>query len=150
MFLPGHGQSPPEGMFFYKIEVRRVFLCFRLNKFGRVESFQSNHFVMSGSTSDYTPRDVLEFYDAFYRLTKLVYEPENVIDIQLQPGQIAFFQNTRVMHGRNAFEESGLSWSRWLQGMFFEHDVIFSKLRVLQRKLGLKTPRVHELSNDFF
>ena len=105
---------------------------------------------MSGSTSEYTPREVFEFYDAFYQLTKLVYKPENVIDLQLQPGQIALFQNTRVMHGRSAFEGTSVSLSRWLQGMFFEHDVIFSKLRVLQRKLGLKTPRIYKQSNDFF
>ena len=105
---------------------------------------------MAGSNIQYTPSELLEFYDAYYKLTKLIYKPENIIDFQLQPGQIALFQNTRVMHGRSAYEGERSTGSRWLQGVFLEHDVIFSKLRVMQRKLGLKTPKIYEQSCDFF
>ena len=60
------------------------------------------------------------------------------------------FGNNRVLHGRSAFEATGGTMGRWLQGIYFEWDVIFSKLRVLQRKLGLKTPYLSEQSDDFF
>ncbi|CAB4001774.1 gamma-butyrobetaine dioxygenase-like [Paramuricea clavata] len=125
----------------------------KLNKFGRVEHFQCSHFVMSETQNDYSPSEVLAFYDAYYQLTKLLYKSENVVDFRLQPGQVALFQNTRVMHGRSAYEvigETSVSAARWLQGTFFEHDVIFSKLRVLQQKLGLKSPRIYKQSDDFF
>lgn len=108
---------------------------------------------MSDTQNDYSPSEVLAFYDAYYQLTKLLYKSENVVDFQLQPGQIALFQNTRVMHGRSAYEVIGgtsVSAPRWLQGTFFEYDVIFSKLRVLQQKLGLKTPLIYKQSDDFF
>ena len=61
------------------------------------------------------------------------------------------FHNDRVLHGRTAFESTAEKpMARWLQGMYFDWDVVFSKLQVLQMKLGLKTPYLPEQSDDYF
>ena len=42
------------------------------------------------------------------------------------------------------------SKARWLQGIYFDWDLVFSKLRVLHEKLGLKSPHLPEQPDDFF
>ena len=98
-----------------------------------------------------TTEEVLAFYEAYHQFSELIYS--NIVSKRLKPGQIVMMNNTRVFHGRKGFEatsESRATVSRWLQSMFFEWDVVFSKLRVLQENLGLKTPHIYKESNDFF
>lgn len=105
----------------------------------------------SESKGGYTPDELLAFYDAAYTLTKGLKDPKNVIDFHLKSGQIAVFHNTRVLHGRTEFvTTAGKSTARWLQGIYFDWDLIFSKLRVLHEKLGLKSPHLPDQSDDFF
>ena len=101
--------------------------------------------------SGYTPDELLEFYDASCVFAKELRHPDNVIDIHLKSGQIVIFQNNRILHGRTGFTSTaGQSKARWLQGMYFDWDTVFSKLRVLQRQLALKTPYLPEQTDDFF
>ena len=105
----------------------------------------------SESKGDYTPDELLAFYDAAYILTKELQDTKNVIEFRLKSGQIAVFHNTRVLHGRTEFVSvAGKRMARWLQGIYFDWDLIFSKLRVLQKQLGLKSPHLPEQSDDFF
>ena len=100
---------------------------------------------------DCPPDELLAFYDAMYILTKGLQDPNNVIDFHLKSGQIAMFHNIRVLHGRTAFKTTaGEPMARWLQGIYFDWDVVFSKLRVLQEKLGLKSPYLPDHSDEFF
>ena len=103
------------------------------------------------SKGDCTPDELLAFYDALYVLTKGLQELNNVTNIHLKSGQIAVFHNNRVFHGRTAFTTAaGERMARWLQGIYFSWDVIFSKLRVLQNRLGLKSPYIPDHSDDCF
>ena len=106
--------------------------------------------LMSECNKSTTLEEVLQYYEAFHELVKILYAPENIIDLHMKPGQIAVIHNTRVLHGRTAIEDSGKSSKRWLQINYMDWDGIFSRLRVLQTKLGLKTPYLHEQSNYFF
>ena len=100
---------------------------------------------------DCTPDQLLAFYEALYVLTKELQHPNNVTDIHLKSGQIAVFHNRRVLHGRTAFETAaGEPTARWLQGIYFSWDVVFSKLRVLQGRLGLKSPYIPDHSDECF
>ncbi|CAB4003719.1 gamma-butyrobetaine dioxygenase-like [Paramuricea clavata] len=122
-----------------------------VNKHGRINSFVYSASAESDSKGDCTPDELLAFYDASYVLMKGLHDPNNVIDIHLKSGQIAMFHNDRVLHGRTAFESTAEEpMARWLQGMYFDWDVVFSKLQVLQMKLGLKTPYLPEQSDDYF
>ena len=127
-----------------------IYFSFSLNRHGRLNDIQYSPTAESESKGDCTPDELLAFYDACYLLSKALYDPNNIIDIHLKSGQIAMFHNNRVLHGRSAFEGTGGPMTRLLQGIYFEWDVIFSKLRVLQGKLGLKTPYLPEQSDDFF
>ena len=99
-----------------------------------------------------TTDEVLAFYEAYYKLLTILNSKSNVVNIHLQPGQIMMMQNTRVLHGRKGYEvtSEAVGQQRWLKSAFYEWDMVFSKLRVLQRKLGLKTPRISTDSNEFF
>ena len=105
---------------------------------------------MSECSNNTTLDEVLQYYEAYHELVKILYTPENIIDLHMKPVQIAIIHNTRVLHGRTAIQDSGQSSKRWFQINYMDWDGTFSRLRVLQRKLGLKTPYLHEQPNDFF
>ena len=100
--------------------------------------------------SSTTPDEVLQFYEAYHEFMNILYAPENIVDLQMKPGDVALIHNTRVLHGRTAVETTGEPLKRWIQIAYMDWDGIFSKLRVLQKKLALKTPYLQEQSNDFF
>ena len=127
------------------------FSNFSLNRHDRINSLQYNPPMESEFKGDYTPDGLLGFYDSAYIFTKKLQDQKNVVDFRLKSGQIAMFHNTRVFHGRTVFvSTAGEPMARWLQGIYFEWDLIFSKLRVLQKRLGLKSPHLPEQSDDFF
>ena len=53
------------------------------------------------------------------------------ISYPFNPGDLVGFDNRRVLHGRDAFASLGL---RHLCGCYVDHDDIYSRLRVLNRK----------------
>lgn len=109
--------------------------------------------VMTVANDKSTTEEVLEFYEAYNELSKILNSSSNVVSLQLKPGQTATTHNARVLHGRTGFDPTSAGdgkVSRWMQTIFFEWDIVFSKLRVLQKRLGLKTPRLYKESNDFF
>ena len=53
------------------------------------------------------------------------------IHCMLAPGEMAMFDNTRVLHGRTAFDPS--SGDRHLRGYYIEKNEIDSRIRVLSR-----------------
>ncbi|XP_046853688.1 gamma-butyrobetaine dioxygenase-like [Xenia sp. Carnegie-2017] len=123
----------------------------KINKHGRISSFKYNGFVESESKGDCTPDELLEYYDALFVLTSHLKDPKSIIDHRLKPGQIIMFHNDRVLHGRSKLVSPQKKLNeRWLQGVYFEWDVIFSKLRSLQEKLGLLTPYLPEQVDEFF
>ncbi|XP_046853681.1 gamma-butyrobetaine dioxygenase-like [Xenia sp. Carnegie-2017] len=122
----------------------------KTNKHGRISSFKYNGWVESESKGDCTPDELLEYYDALFVLTSHLKDPKSIIDHRLKPGQIIMFHNDRVLHGRSKLvsPEKKLN-ERWLQGVYFEWDVIFLRLRSLQKKLGLLTPYLPSRLTNF-
>ena len=105
---------------------------------------------MTVANNKSTTEEVLAFYEAYYQLLTILNSKSNVVNIHLQPGQIVMMQNTRVLHGRKGFEVSTSGTARWLKTAYYEWDMVFSKLRVLHKKLGLKTPVIYTETNEFF
>ena len=52
----------------------------------------------------------------------------------LQPGDIAIFDNHRVLHGRTDLTVDGKRWLQWVQ---IERGDFHSSLRILADRLGL-------------
>lgn len=130
----------------------KFFSYFRLNNKGRIEYLSCEPVVMTVANNKSTTEEVLAFYEA-YQLSKLFNSNSNLVSVHLKPGQIVMMHNTRVLHGRTGFKatpETGTKVSRWLQSTFLEWDMVFSKLRILQKNLGLETPHLYTESNDFF
>ena len=121
-----------------------------LNKHGRITDLLISNMLMSECNNNTTFDEVWQYYEAYYELVKILYTPENIIDFYMKPGQIAIIHNARVLHRRTAVADSGQPSKRWLQIIYMDRDGIFSRLRVLLKKLGLKTPHLHEQSNYFF
>lgn len=78
------------------------------------------------------PADVLDaFYAAYRRFGELLLRSELQLDFRLTPGDCLVFDNTRLLHARTAFAESG---DRHLQGAYADIDGLASTLAVLRRK----------------
>ncbi|CAB4035136.1 Gamma-butyrobetaine dioxygenase, partial [Paramuricea clavata] len=101
-----------------------------LNNKGRIESLLLEPAVMTVANKTSTTEEVLAFYEAYHQLSKLFYS--NVVSVHLKPGQVVMTHNTRVLHGRTGFKatsEAEAKVSRWIKTMFYEWDMVFSKLR---------------------
>ncbi|MET9466484.1 TauD/TfdA family dioxygenase [Streptomyces sp. NPDC006544] len=78
------------------------------------------------------PAAVLEeFYAAYWLFGELLERPELRIGFRLAPGDCVVFDNTRLLHARTAFVESG---GRHLQGTYADLDGLLSTLAVLRRE----------------
>ncbi|MEV7723299.1 TauD/TfdA family dioxygenase [Streptomyces sp. NPDC087917] len=73
---------------------------------------------------------VEEFYAAYRAFGELLLRPELRLDFRLTPGDCLVFDNTRLLHARTAFSESG---GRHLQGAYADLDGLASTLAVLRR-----------------
>ena len=67
------------------------------------------------------------FYKAFRTLMKLSKEADLQEKIKLETGDLLGFDNTRVVHGRNAIGKGG---KRWLRGCYMDGDDVDSTLRM--------------------
>lgn len=77
--------------------------------------------------------DVLyDFYAAYRNLMIRIRDPMYAVHRMLAPGEMAMFDNTRVLHGRTAFDPS--SGDRHLRGYYIEKNEVDSRIRVLCRE----------------
>lgn len=68
---------------------------------------------------------MVKFYKAYVELAKRIMDPANALWLKLEPGQIAFIDNWRVMHGRSAF-----TGRRVMCGCYLSRDDWLSRARV--------------------
>ena len=80
---------------------------------------------------DVPPGKVKSVYWALQAFTAIVRQPENVLTLTLQPGELAAFHNRRILHGRSAFNPA--SGRRRLLGCYVDADEFHSRIRVLER-----------------
>ncbi len=69
------------------------------------------------------------FYAAYRHLVEITRRPSVVVSFRLDAGDLFVVDNTRVLHGRTAFDAAG---SRWLQGAYADIDGLRSTLRALR------------------
>ncbi|MDJ0343676.1 TauD/TfdA family dioxygenase [Streptomyces sp. H10-C2] len=74
------------------------------------------------------------FYAAYRRFGALLLRDDLRLDFRLAPGDCLIFDNTRLLHARTAFAESG---ERHLQGCYADLDGLASTLEVLRREQPL-------------
>ncbi|XP_070565534.1 gamma-butyrobetaine dioxygenase-like isoform X1 [Ptychodera flava] len=79
---------------------------------------------------------VYPYYKAIKTYDNLIHREENTIIYRLQPGDIAMFDNTRILHARKAFEVTKDA-VRHLESTYLDWDGIYSKIRCLRERLGM-------------
>jgi gamma-butyrobetaine dioxygenase len=77
------------------------------------------------------PARIERWYDAYVELHRLLAADDAVVTFRLSPGDVAVFDNGRVLHGRTAFSDVG---ERRLQGCYADRDALLSRLALLERE----------------
>ena len=76
--------------------------------------------------------DVPRAYAAMRTFSEVARHPRFQITTAFVPGDLVGFDNRRILHGRDAFEPGG--GQRHLRGCYVDHDDLYSRLRVLNRR----------------
>jgi alpha-ketoglutarate-dependent taurine dioxygenase len=107
--------------------VRQIF---QLDDDGDITSFTFNN---EDRSSTHFPSDrVPELYMHLHTLLSVIQAPELQLWMQLEPGTTIFLHNTRVLHGRSAFQARG---GRKLVGCYVSNEEFRSRLRSLSMRL---------------
>ena len=75
------------------------------------------------------------YYRALKRLLQLSEDNQRALKLTLKPGDIAIFDNHRILHGRTDLTIKGSRWLQWIQ---IERGDFHSSLRILADRLGIK------------
>jgi len=70
---------------------------------------------------------------SYHKFAAMTREPEFQVRLKFEAGDLVITDNHRVLHGRTAFK--GL---RRLQGCYWEHSEVLSRIRVLERKFDVE------------
>lgn len=114
------------------VDVSAAFPMIALDEFGDVVGIRFNDRV--GSPLSLPPDQVEPYYRAYRRLVELSADPAYIIARRLQPGDIAIFDNSRILHGRSAFS---LQSERFLQWASIRRGDLYSSLRILADRMGI-------------
>lgn len=74
------------------------------------------------------------YYRALRYLLELSEDESLALKLSLQPGDIAIFDNHRILHGRTDLSIDGQRWLQWIQ---IERGDFHSSLRIIADRLGL-------------
>jgi gamma-butyrobetaine dioxygenase len=76
------------------------------------------------------PQQMLDdYYPAFCRFGKMLYDPKYLMRFNIRPGECIVFDNHRIVHGRDAY--SATSGDRYLRGCYADRGELRSAYRVL-------------------
>jgi len=76
--------------------------------------------------------EVEEVYHVLRLFFEMTAEPSLQMRFDYRPGDLVAFDNRRILHGREAYEE--ITGERWLQGCYGEREELLSRLRILARR----------------
>ncbi|XP_016952126.1 gamma-butyrobetaine dioxygenase [Drosophila biarmipes] len=77
--------------------------------------------------------EVLPWYESYARFVRLAIADSHAF--KTRPGDVLTFNNIRLLHGRTGYDDSAES-PRYIVGAYLDWDIIYSRLRVLKRRLG--------------
>ncbi|CAM1291098.1 BBOX1 (predicted) [Pycnogonum litorale] len=95
-----------------------------------------------------TPNRAMELYNAFYAFSSILHDPNVLVEYLLEPGDVAIFDNCRVLHGRQRFVVEPGSGERFLEGIYVDWDDALSNMRVAAS--GFKSSQQKETSGVNF
>ena len=90
-------------------------------------------------TLDMSQQDMDAYYPALWRFGRLLRDPKYVVRFRLNAGECIVFDNHRVVHGREAYENA--SGERYLRGCYVDRGELRSTYRTLARKAAVPAQR---------
>lgn len=113
-------------------DIRQHHPVINVDTFGNIVEMKYNAHL--ASTFD-LPSDIMyEYYLAYRNLMARLRDERFKIEIKLEAGQMVVFDNRRVLHGRNKFEDT--TGRRHLHGCYVDRSEFKSRLRMLGKKYG--------------
>ncbi len=79
------------------------------------------------------PAECRAYYAAYRRFAGLLHEPRYQLATRLEDGDLALFDNQRILHGRTGFASA--RHPRHLQGCYLTRDSVYSKTALLRQRL---------------
>jgi gamma-butyrobetaine dioxygenase len=102
----------------------------RLTVDGQLSGIRFNHRALGAV--DLGAAETAAWYEAYLRFAAMAEEPRRRLSLSMAPGDVALFDNERIVHGRDAF--SGAS-ERLLTGCYADRDALLATLARLRDKV---------------
>ena len=114
------------------VDLIAEFPVISLDEFGNLCGVRINDRV--AAPARIAPDQIETYYRGLHYLLQQSEEPQLILHLTLKPGDIAIFDNHRVLHGRTDLTVDGERWLQWVQ---IERGDFHSSLRILADRLGL-------------
>lgn len=112
-------------------DLRQHHSIINLDSFGNIVEIKYNDHI--ADIFDMPEEIMHDFYLAYRELMRRIKGPEYKINIRLEAGDMAVFDNRRVMHGRTEFQPN--TGRRQLRGCYVDRSEFQSRLRVLEKSV---------------
>ncbi|XP_071492391.1 gamma-butyrobetaine dioxygenase-like [Diadema antillarum] len=86
------------------------------------------------------PEEVDAAYEALWEFYKLAYDPRNLLQFKLEPGDLLAFHNHRVLHGRLGFT-SNAQMKRHLETCYSDWEIVSARMRQIKTDSMLEAVR---------
>ncbi|MFT6917029.1 MAG: gamma-butyrobetaine dioxygenase [Motiliproteus sp.] len=113
-------------------DIRQHQPVINLDSFGNIIEIKYNAHL--AGVFDLPGEIMYDYYLAYRELMGRLKDPRYKIELKLAAGDMVVFDNRRVLHGRNAFDEK--AGNRHLRGCYVDRSEFKSRFRVLAKQLG--------------
>ncbi|MFT6925208.1 MAG: gamma-butyrobetaine dioxygenase [Psychromonas sp.] len=115
-------------------DIREHHRVINLNNFGNIVEIKYNAHI--ADIFDLPGEVMYDYYIAYRQLMGRLKDARYKIELKLAAGEMVVFDNRRVLHGRNAFDEN--VGKRHLRGCYVDRSEFKSRLRILGKQLAQK------------
>jgi len=115
-----------------EVDLIAEFPILNIDEFGNLHGIRLNDRV--AAPLSIPPDQVETYYRGLRYLLELAESDSLMLKLTLQPGDIAIFDNHRILHGRSDLTINGQRWLQWVQ---IERGDFHSSLRIIADRLGL-------------
>lgn len=113
------------------VDLVAEFPIIAVDDFGNLSGVRVNDRV--ASPLSIRGEDIEDFYRGLKRFLALTEDPGRTLELVLRPGDVAVFDNHRILHGRTELTMKGRRWLQWLQ---VERGDFHSALRIYADRIG--------------
>lgn len=130
--LVSHPNPNPYQLLPYSLSLSLSLYPFSLDASGHYTRI--NHSVPQRDSHFNVPLEqVLPWYRSYARFVQLARQDAH--SFKTQPGDVLTFNNIRLLHGRTGYDDTEQN-SRYIVGAYLDWDIIYSRLRVLKKRLA--------------